>query len=76
MKEDSGTVTIELTDKDIIQLISDPNHEDGMKRLIRATIEDEANVRLTEEQLTELTNKVYNDIRRQSSACQEAFTEL
>lgn len=72
MKENNGTITIELSDKDIIDIIADPSNEDGMKRLIRAIIEDEKNIPLTEEHITELTDKVYNDIRRQSSACQEA----
>lgn len=69
MKVSNGTMELELTEHDILDVIIEPDNKKEMLGLIRALVKDQTGDKFSAEQIDEIANKAYDDLRRQGSTC-------
>lgn len=69
MKVSNGTMELTLTERDVLDVIIDPDNKKEMLGLIRALVKEQAGEKFSAEQIDEIANKIYDDLRRQGSAC-------
>lgn len=69
MKASNGIMELELTEHDILDIIIDPSNKKEIMGLIRGLVEGQNMGKFSAEQIDEIANKIYDDLRRQGSAC-------